>query len=208
MAVRGLPSSRLSGRSTRPGQADACPGLRSAAAACPHALARGDTPNLARILLDEPEIAIRPGRDASRPALGRRDAESSGEAAAGRDAPNGVHIEFREPEIAIRPGCDAVKPAVISGRTGRRQGELGDTASGGDAPDLVPKCFGKPEIAIRPGRDAGGEAILRLDVELGDAASGGDASDLANRFGEPEIAIRPGCDGVRPAATRGPTGRW
>jgi hypothetical protein len=42
------------------------PALCLSAAACPLALARSDPPNLARELLGEPEVAIRPGRDAER----------------------------------------------------------------------------------------------------------------------------------------------
>ncbi len=53
------------GRSARPAR-DVCPTLRSASAACPHALARSDPPNLARKLLGEPQVAIRPARDAER----------------------------------------------------------------------------------------------------------------------------------------------
>jgi len=44
--------------------------------------------------------------------------------------------------------------------------------------------------------------------ELGEAARGGDAPNVVRRFGEPEVAIGPGRDGVRPTASRGPTGRW
>jgi len=40
------------------------PALCLSAAACPLALARSDPPNLARELFGEPEVAIRPGRDA------------------------------------------------------------------------------------------------------------------------------------------------
>src|SRR5258707_5784247 len=53
----------LGNRARPPGDLP-CPG--SAAAACPHALARSDPPNLARELLGEPEVAIGPARDAER----------------------------------------------------------------------------------------------------------------------------------------------
>src|SRR6266702_3663930 len=173
------------------------PALRSAAAACPHTLLRGDAPNLARILLGEPEgLAIRPGGDALRSALGCRDAKKSGEAATGCDAPDLVPtpIQLREPEVAIGPGGDASKPtAKRGGPTGRWQGELGDTACRGDAPDLVRKVFGEPQIAIRPGGDALGAAIGRGDGESGEAAPGGDAPDVVRTVsGEPEVAIWPG----------------
>ena len=74
--------------------------LRSVAAACPHTLARGNAPDLATGNLGEPDIAIRPGRNARRSALGCGDMER-GEAPAGRDAPDRADIEFRKPEIAI-----------------------------------------------------------------------------------------------------------
>ena len=138
--------------------------LRSAAAACPYALLRGDPPNLAHILLGEPDVAIWAGCDAIRSAIGRGDTER-GEAAAGRDAPDGVAVKFREPEVAIRPGRDAERLAI-----GRGDGELGDFASEGDAPDLVPKFFGEPEVAVWPGRDAPGRATLRGKGERSDAA--------------------------------------
>src|SRR6266568_210725 len=162
------------------------PALRSAAAACPHTLLRGDAPNLARILLGEPEgLAIRPGGDAERPAASRRPTGrwqgELGDTARRGDAPDLVPtpIQLREPEVAIGPGGDASKPtAKRGGPTGRWQGELGDTACRGDAPDLVPKVFGEPQIAIRPGRDADGEATLRGDGELSDEARGGDAPDV------------------------------
>ena len=196
----------------------ACSTLRSAVAACPHALLRGDAPNLAHILLGEPEVAIRPGCDALRSALGRGDTEP-GEAAAGRDAPDGVADGFREPEVAIRPGCDAMRRAGTIGPTDRYQAELGDAATGGDAPDLVPILLGEPEVAIRPGCDAIQAATIngrtgRWQGELGDAARGGDAPNLAPiKFREPEVAIRPGRDADGEATLRldvelgdGPTG--
>ena len=68
----------------------ASPALRSAVAACPHALARGDAPNLAPNLLGEPQVAIRAARDALRPATGRGDTAAAGdEAATGGDVPDG-----------------------------------------------------------------------------------------------------------------------
>ena len=48
------------------------PVLRSAAAACPHTLLRADPPYLARFEFREPEVAIRPGCDAGRPARRRK----------------------------------------------------------------------------------------------------------------------------------------
>src|SRR5260221_6880182 len=60
--------------------------LRCAAAACPHALLlRGDAPNLVPPVLGEPDVAIRPGRGAERPAPLRR-AVALGGTDAGRDA--------------------------------------------------------------------------------------------------------------------------
>ena len=95
-----LYSSRLVWARAR-GQPDIlCPALRSSATAYPHTLARGDTPDLATGNLGEPDIAIRPGRNARRSALGCGDMER-GEAAAGRDASDRADIEFRKPEIAI-----------------------------------------------------------------------------------------------------------
>ncbi len=189
------------------------PALRSAAAACPHTLLRGDAPNLARILLGEPEgLAIRPGGDALRSALGCRDAKKSGEAATGCDAPDGVAIEFCEPQVAIRPGGDAERPAASRRPTGRWQGELGDTARRGDAPDLVPTPIQlrEPEVAIGPGGDASkptakrGGPTGRWQGELGDTACRGDAPDLVPKvFGEPQIAIRPGRDADGEATLRG-----
>src|SRR5713101_7332986 len=84
-------------------------------------LARADTPNLACILLGEPEVAIRPGRDAVRYAQCRGGGSFRCNAAAGGDAWNVVPHEFRKPEVAIRPGCDA--PGRAEGRGDR---ELGD----------------------------------------------------------------------------------
>src|SRR6266516_3888534 len=172
------------------------PALRSAAAACPHTLLRGDAPNLARILLGEPEgLAIRPGGDALRSALGCRDAKKSGEAATGCDAPDGVAIEFCEPQVAIRPGRDAEGEATLRG-----DGELSDEARGSDAPDVVRTDFGEPEVAIRPGGDALSPAIGSGDGESGEAAPGGDAPDVVRTVsGEPEVAIGPGRDAGRPA---------
>lgn len=63
-----LPSIRLHVRGVKPIKDP--PALRSAAAVCPHALARGDAPNLGRELLGEPEVAIRSGRDAERRSRG------------------------------------------------------------------------------------------------------------------------------------------
>ena len=158
-------------------------------------LARADAPNLAAILLGEPQVAIRPGRDAVRSAQCRGGVSFHCNAAAGRDARNVVPNEFREPEIAIRAGRDARRI------TGSR--ELSDAASGGDAPDLANE-FREPEVAIRAGRDARRPATGRGGGELGDPATGGDAPDLARiALGEPEVAIRPGRDAPRDATARG-----
>jgi len=146
-------------------------------------LARADAPNLAAILLGEPQVAIRPGRDAVRSAQCRGGVSFHCNAAAGRDARNVVPNEFREPEIAIRAGRDARRI------TGSR--ELSDAASGGDAPDLANE-FREPEVAIRAGRDARRLATGRGDGELSDAATGSDAPDLVPKvLGEPQVAIRP-----------------
>ena len=58
-------------RAASPGAASGqppCPALRAATAACPHALARGDAPNLVPIELGEPDVTRvgGPGRDAQR----------------------------------------------------------------------------------------------------------------------------------------------
>src|SRR6266487_2398559 len=166
----------------------ACSTLRSAVAACPHALLRGDPPNLAHILLGEPEVAIRPGCDALRSALGRGDTEP-GEAAAGRDAPDLVPTGVGKPEVAIRPGGDAERAIG--------HGELGDAATGGDAPDLA-RAIREPEVAIRPGGDVERRA-LRRDGVLGDGACcGPDGSaaqaqqtDTGNYGGEKCGQVRP-----------------
>ena len=62
---------------------------------CPHALARADAPNLATGDFGEPDVAIRPDRNALRSAIDRRDTEAAGEAAAGRDAPDSVACEAK-----------------------------------------------------------------------------------------------------------------
>jgi len=123
------------GRSARPARDS--PAVRSAAAACPLALLRGDASNLAHILLGEPDVAIRPDCDALRSAIGRGGAEP-GEAAAGRDAPDDVPNLLGEPEIATRAARDAPRRAGTIFPTGPWQAELGKAATGGDAPDLVP----------------------------------------------------------------------
>src|SRR6266568_2778654 len=121
------------------------PALRSAAAACPHALLRGDAPDLVPIELGEPEVAIGPGRDALRFATARGDEELPRDDACGGDAPDLVPLGLGEPEVAIGPGRDAQRLAI-----GRGNVELGDLALGGDAPDVVPIELREPEVAIGP----------------------------------------------------------
>src|SRR6266567_4751287 len=60
-------------------------------------------------LLGEPQVAVRPDRDALRPATGRGNGEC-GEAARGGDAPDGVPLERGEPQVAVRPGRDELRP--------------------------------------------------------------------------------------------------
>ena len=106
------------GRGTRPPEDPSA--LRSAAAACPHALARGNVPNLARKDLGEPEVAIGSGRDELGSANLRLDAELA-DGPTGRDAPDLVPITLGKPQVAIRPGGDDARLAP-------RHGELGDGA--------------------------------------------------------------------------------
>src|SRR6266849_4060871 len=91
-------------------------------------LARADPPNLACILLGEPQVAIRPGRDARR-LTGSRELS---DAATGSDAPDLVPKVLGEPQVAIRPGRDADGEAIM-----RMDAELSEAATGGDAPDLA-----------------------------------------------------------------------
>ncbi len=151
--------------------------LRSAAAACPHALLRGDPPNLVPPVLGEPDVAIRAGRDALRVAAksvltGPWQWEQGG-AATGGDAPDAIPKGQGEPQVAIRPGRDAERVAI-----GRGDGEPGDVALGGDAPDLV-RRRGEPQVAIRPGGDAIRTALGRGDGELGDGARCGPGGSSA-----------------------------
>src|SRR5947209_5385533 len=99
--------------------------VRSAAAACPQALLRADAPNLARILLGEPEATVRPGGDASRSAPHRGDGKL-GDDPSGGAASDLVPKVFGEPQVAIRPGGDTQRQA-----TRRGDGKLGDDPSGG-----------------------------------------------------------------------------
>src|SRR5258708_6119340 len=61
--------------------------------------------------------------------------------------------------------------------------------------------------AVMPNASQPSLATQTPNPELGEAARGGDAPNVVRRFGEPEVAIGPGRDGVRPTASRGPTGR-
>ena len=102
------------------------PTLHSAAAAVPHALLRGDPPNLVADILREPEVAIRADGDAVRPAGFGGGMERAGEAAARRETPNAVAVKLGEPEVAIGPGRDALRRAPERGKR-----ERGDAATGG-----------------------------------------------------------------------------
>jgi hypothetical protein len=137
---------------------------RTKGAACPHALLRGDAPDLVPLELGEPQVAIRPGRDAQWLAAkfsptGRRQGERSG-ATTGGDAPDAIEKGQGEPQVAIRPGRDALRPA-----TGRGNGERGEAATGGDAPDRV-RSRREPQVAIGPGRDADREAAAQAGAVL------------------------------------------
>lgn len=104
------------GRNTKPARIY----LSCAAAACPHTLLCGDTPDLAPGDFGEPDVAIRSRRDARRSALGRGDTER-GEEACGGDAPDDIPIEFREPQVASRP-AQATMPMRSAARRGRKSG--------------------------------------------------------------------------------------
>ena len=79
-------------------------------------------PDLVGIEFGEPELAVRPRRDANRPARGRRDRELGHDAGRG-DAPDLVANELGEPKVAIGSRRDAFRPA-----RGRRDRELTDFA--------------------------------------------------------------------------------
>ncbi len=109
----------------------------------------------------KPEVAIRPGSDANREAVGNatggREREL-GDLPDWGDAPNLVAQLVRKPEVATRPGGDATRAAVGGG-----QGKLRDAAPRCDAPNLavvaptrvsIKEAPREPEIAIRSGGDA------------------------------------------------------
>jgi hypothetical protein len=85
--------------------------LRSAAAACPHALLRGDPPNLVPPALGEPDVARvnRPGRDAHRNALGRGDGELGDGV---RFGPGGSTAQAQQADTGDqgREQCDQARP--------------------------------------------------------------------------------------------------
>jgi hypothetical protein len=162
---------------------------------CPHALARDEAPDLARAKFGEPEVAIRPDRNALRSATGRKAAD---EATAGRDLLNGRGVMQREPEVAIWTGRDAVSPADRI-CPALRQGERGDDPRRGHASDLVAIKHREPQVAIRSGRDARSRA---RNGEHGDSPTGRYAPDL-EPIGEPQVAIRPGRDEPGNASARG-----
>ena len=122
------------------------------------ALLRGDAPNLVPIELGEPQVAIRPGRDAQWLAAKfvptPRGQGERGETAADGDAPDAVPKGQGEPQVAIRPGGNPPWPAS-------RDVELSDEARSGDAPNVANIEFRKPEVAIRPGGDLLGLAAIR-----------------------------------------------
>src|SRR5205807_3525102 len=97
-------------------------------------LLRGDAPNLVPIELGEPQVAIRPGRDAQWLAAKfvptPRGQGERGETAAGGDAPDGVPKGQGEPQVAIRPGGDPPWRASSDGETG-------DEGRGADAADVA-----------------------------------------------------------------------
>src|SRR5207244_2954323 len=71
----------------------------------------GDAPDAVAEVFREPEVAVRPGRNAVRPAV-RADAGGElGDDALGRDPPDAFAI-LREPEVTVRPRRDADGPAV------------------------------------------------------------------------------------------------
>src|SRR6266567_554760 len=135
-------------------------------------LLRGDAPNLVDLELGEPEVAIRPDRDALRQAARCGD-EEFGEAATGGETPDLVAGPLGEPQVAVRPDRDALRP--VPGRWG---GESRDAAIGSDTPDDVGPS-GEPQIAIRPGGDAERVAAARGDIELGDSAGCGPGGSAA-----------------------------
>src|SRR3989442_14335503 len=111
-----------------------CLPLCSAAAACPHTLARGDAPNLVPLELGEPQIAIRAGGDAQ-PLAAKFEPTvcgqgEPGDAAASGAAPDAIPKLKGEPQVAIRPARDALRPATEAADV-----KLGDAARGGDAPN-------------------------------------------------------------------------
>src|SRR5215469_1270653 len=86
------------------------PALRSAAAACPHALLRGDAPDRVDVThadidkLGEPQGPIRPGHDPVRQADAR--VGEVGDLPGGGDAPDRVVAVVSEPQGPIGPGRD------------------------------------------------------------------------------------------------------
>ena len=92
---------------------------------------RGDPADLVAVVLGEPEIAVRPRRDAVGAAR-RRDGELGDRAAGGDAADLVVGILLGEPEVAVRSRRDAGRAAACGG-----DGILVDDRGGGGGTDRV-----------------------------------------------------------------------
>src|SRR6516165_5869002 len=146
--------------------------------------------DLARLILAEPDVAVRSGGNADRATFGRGDIELR-HFPFHRHPPDLVRSPLREPECAVRANADAPGAAgadlsVLGSR------ELGDLALRGDPADLLKVVFREPEGSVGPGDDAVGSAARGGNGALGNVTSRRDLADLvALEFGEPEVAVGP-----------------
>ena len=95
--------------------------------------------------LGEPEVAVRPRRDAVRLAAGGDAAAELGDRAGRGDAADPVAVGLGEPEVAVRPRGNAERPAVggdaaaeLGEGGGRRARRVGELVGGGPARSAAP----------------------------------------------------------------------
>src|SRR6516165_4608463 len=144
--------------------------------------------DLSPLVLAEPDVAVRPGGNADRAALGRGDIELR-HFPFHRHPPDLVRPPLGEPESAVRadadaPGASGTDLPVFGSR------ELGDLALRGDPADLLEVVFREPEGPVGPGDDAVGSAAFGGNGELGNVALRRDLPDLVTlQLGEPEVAV-------------------
>jgi len=149
---------------------------------------RRDPPDLAGGPLGEPEVAVVPGYDEERVAIGRGNGKL-GYGSGGRHPADPIVVVFDKPQCAV--GSEGEPPGCAA--SGDR--ELGQHTRGRDPANPVPQQLRKPEVPVVVRRQTRRPGARERHWKPGDDSGRGDPPNLAAiKLAEPEIPVGAGDD--------------